>query len=340
MQILPRQRHRTPEIYGDYWFNSDPIPLNALRGYTILLHFWDYTSVSSLRTLPYIKEWHKRYADKGLFVIGVHSPSFAFGKDPLLVRKAIDRLGIKYPVVMDNDLMIWGSFGNRLWPTQYLIDKHGFITISHEGEGSYQNFEHSIQSLLVDSGFRGDYPLVMDPIREMDKPGALCYKLTPEIFGGYQRGNIGNIEGFVPESTGHFEDPGLYLEGRIYLHGDWLITRNFLKLNESEGREGRLIIPYKAKEVCAVISPEGESKFQIFVRQNDKYLTEQTKGDDVLIDDDGRSYVLVNEPRLYHIVNNLEYNEHKLTFSSRSNGFALYSISFVSSLIADVISYN
>src|SRR6185369_851176 len=118
MQQLPKQ-FRAPEIYGDYWFNTDPIPIHALRGYSILIHFWDYSNIGSLRTLPYIQEWNRRYREIGLVTIGVHSPEFSFGKDPVVVRKAMDRLEIKHPVVMDNSLMIWGAFRNRVWPTMY-----------------------------------------------------------------------------------------------------------------------------------------------------------------------------------------------------------------------------
>src|SRR5438093_1112387 len=125
MDILPKQ-FRTPEIYGDYWFNSDPIPLGALRGYVILIDFWDYSNLGSLNALPYLQEWHRRYLDKCLVTIGVHTPEFPFARDPINVRRAIDRLGIRYPVVIDNDSIIWSAFRNSAWPTKYLIDKNGF----------------------------------------------------------------------------------------------------------------------------------------------------------------------------------------------------------------------
>ena len=122
MDALQKQ-FRVPEIYGDFWFNSDPIPLGALRGYVILIDFWDYTNQHCLRTLPYLQEWHRRYADKGLVTIGVHTPEFPFARDPINVREAIEKLSIRFPVVMDNDYIIWGAFRNRKWPTKYLIDK-------------------------------------------------------------------------------------------------------------------------------------------------------------------------------------------------------------------------
>lgn len=338
MQQLPKQ-YRTPEIYGDFWFNSDPIPLNALRGYVILLHFWDYTNLGSLRSLPYIQEWHKRYFGNGLVTIGIHTPEFPFAKDPVKVRSQITKLGIRHPIVMDNTFIIWGAFRNRVWPAKYLIDKDGFIRLIHEGEGLYQDFEHSIQSFLNESGYR-EHPLIMEPLRDGDRDGVICYKPTPEIFGGFQRGRVGNIEGSVPESTGHFDDPGVYLEGRFYLDGNWINTRDFLRLDETDGREGKVTFVYNGKEANIVAGPEGEKQFQVFVKQDDKSLTGQNKGDDISIDDQDRSYFLVTDAKLYNIVKNSEYGEHKVTLQTRSNGFALYSVSFVTCPVASVISFN
>jgi len=194
-----RQQYRVPEIYGAFWFNSDPIPLAALRGYVILIDFWDYACQNCVRSLPYVQEWHRRYSTKGLVVIGVHTPQFPFGSDPINVRGALEKLDIKYPVVMDNDFFIWGAFRNTVWPTRYLVDKNGFIRYVQEGEGSYENFEHCIQSLITEAGYHDDLPLVMEPIRETDRAGVVCCKATPEVLTGWQRGTIGNVEGYSPE---------------------------------------------------------------------------------------------------------------------------------------------
>jgi len=131
-----QQQYRVPEIYGAFWFNSDPIALGALRGYPILVDFWDYACQSCLRTVPYVQEWHRRYSDKGLAVLGVHTPRFPFASDPINVRGALEKLNIFYPVVMDNDFLIWSAFRAEVWPTRYLIDKHGFIRYIQQGEGS------------------------------------------------------------------------------------------------------------------------------------------------------------------------------------------------------------
>lgn len=334
------KKYRVPEIYGDYWFNSDPIPLGALRGYIILVNFWAYTNGSSIRSLPYLQEWHRRYKDFGLVVVGVHTPEFSFARDPALVRKAIERLNILYPVVTDNDFLVWSSFRNRVLPTHYLIDKDGFIRYIQAGEGAYQNFEHAIHSLLVEAGYRGELPIVMEPIHEEDKPGAVCYRATPTVFGGYQKGTIGNVEGISPELISHYEDPNLYLEGRLYLGGDWLVTRDYVKLQDEEGKGGTVTVSYRAKEVKAVIKSDGESKFQVFVQQDSRYLLPAEKGDDIRFDSEGRSYLLIGEPKLYSIVKNAEFGEHFLRLITRSNGFVLYAISFVSCVIPELVSNN
>jgi hypothetical protein len=337
MEMLPQQ-FRVPEIYGAYWFNSDPIALGALRGYVMLIEFWDYASQSCIQSLPYTVEWHKRYAETGLVTIGIHTPQFPFASDPINVRTAIEKLKIRYPVMMDNDFLAWGAFRSTVWPTKYLVDKNGFIRFVHAGAGSYQNFEHAIQSLLNESGYHADFPVILDPLRETDRLGAICYRATTEILTGWRRGTIGNVEGYSPESTIHYEDPGIYIDGRLYLHGNWLNDRDYLRLDETDGKEGRLILTYEAKEVNAVIKPEGEKKFQVFIQQDDAYLTDETKGDDVRIDEQGRSFFLVREAKLYSLVKNTEFGAHKLAMSMRSNGFALYAISFVSSVIPEMAS--
>jgi len=337
---VTRQQFKVPELYGAYWLNSDPIPLAALRGYVILIEFWDYTSYGSLHGLPYTQEWNKRYAKMGLVTIGIHTPQFPFGADPINVRKAMEKLNIQYPVMMDNDFIAWNTFRATTWPTKYLVDKNGFIRYLHAGMGSYQNFEHAIQSLITETGYHDTFPLIMEPLQEIDRPGALSYRATPDILTGWRRGTIGNVEGYSPESTLHYEDPGIYVDGRLYLRGNWLNNRDYLRLDEEGGKEGRLTVLYQAKNVSAVIKPEGEKKFQVFIQQDDAFLQPTEKGDDVLIDEEGRSFFLAVDPKLYSLLKNKDFGAHKLTMSVRSNGFALYAISFASSLIPEMVSKN
>ncbi|HLF15775.1 MAG TPA: redoxin domain-containing protein [Bacteroidota bacterium] len=337
MEILQKQ-FRAPDIYGNFWINSEPVSVSALRGYVALVEFWDYTSQGWIRGVPYVREWHRRYLDSGLVVIGVHTPRFPFGRDPGAVRKAVDSFGIKYPVVMDNDFLVWGAYRSTVWPTKYLIDKNGFFRYIHGGEGSYQNFEQAIQSLLHEIGYQADIPPLMDPIRDIDRPGAYCFRATPEILAGWQRGTIGNVEGFAPESTIRYADPGVYVEGRIYLDGDWSTHRSHIRLSEQEGRSGSLTIRYQGREVNVVLEPEGERNFQVFVRQDGMHLDASNSGEDIFSDGEGRSFLKVDEARLFRVVNNREYGEHTLTLTSRSNGLSVYCISFVSCVIPEMIS--
>ncbi len=337
MELLPQQ-FRVPQIYGDYWFNSEPVPVNALQGYVILVDFWDYTCQRCLQALPYLKEWYQRYREAGLVMIGVHTPQFPFGRDPMNVKNIVEKLDVRYPVVMDNDYIVWSAFRAQTWPTRYLIDKNGFIRYVHSGEGSYQNSEHAIQSLITDAGYHGDLPLIMEPLKEIDRPGVLCYRQTADILTGWQRGTIGNVEGLSPESTVHYTDPGYHLPGRLYLHGNWLNDRDYIKF-DAEG-EGYLTVSYEAKEVNAVIRPVGEKNLHVYVRQDDKYLTAGNKGTDIIIDQEGRSSLNINRADMYNIVRNPEYGEHVVKLTTQSKGFALYSLSFLSAVIPEVISRN
>ncbi|QSN64076.1 thioredoxin family protein [Caballeronia sp. M1242] len=141
---------QAPEFTGiDNWFNSAPLQLKQLRGKVVLVDFWTFDCINCAHTLPYIKEWNARYRDKGLVVIGVHSPEFAFERDTGNLKKAIAKNGITYPVAQDNQFATWRAYGNQYWPALYLIDQNGKLVYSHFGEGQYAQTEEKIKSLLA-----------------------------------------------------------------------------------------------------------------------------------------------------------------------------------------------
>jgi len=147
------------------WLNSPPqAPLK--RGRPMLVEFWDFCRPNSLRTLPYLKAWHERYASAGLRTIGVHCPGFEPSRDEAAVRTAVARLDIRYPVVIDRDFEVWQEYGNEGWPARYLFDGHGRLVEYHHGEGAYAETELAIQELV---GIARE-PLV--PLRAEDAPGA------------------------------------------------------------------------------------------------------------------------------------------------------------------------
>lgn len=337
MQLL-EQKYRAPEIYGENWFNSEPILVSANRGRVICIYFFDCVDQGSMRVLPYFKKWFNRYRDFGMIFIGVHSPKFQFGKDFNFVEKSISNFKLDFPIVTDNEHYLRGIFKVRLIPSLLLVDRAGYIRYFQEGEGFYYNFEIAIQSLLIDAGYRGDFPEILEPLREEDRQGIQCYRCTPEILVGYQRGSIGNVEGYFPQSVYNYQDPKLYLEGRVYLSGTWLVNKHFVKPEVNVGENSYMLVLYRAKEVNAVLGSENEHEIKVIVKQDDAYLTKDSAGQDILIDEEKRSYVIVKESRLYNLIINPEFGEHIVKLIPESEMLKFYSMSFVTSPISELIS--
>ena len=158
------------------WLNVAFLRMNTLMGRgAVLVEFWDFARINSLRTLPYLTEWHRRYASEGLRVIGVHSPGYSFGRDPELVAGAVERLEVPFAVLLDPDLQVWHLYGNRGWPGRYLFDRAGKLAWIHYGEGEYEGTERAIGEAL---GLDVD-PMV--PLRPEDAPGVLLEPQTADI---------------------------------------------------------------------------------------------------------------------------------------------------------------
>jgi thiol-disulfide isomerase/thioredoxin len=164
---------------GIPWINVAPLRMDKQRGRPVLVEFWDFCRVNSLRTLPYVKAWHERYAGDGLRVIGVHVGGFEPSRDEANVRRAVERLGIEYPVVVDAQLELWDLYGNEGWPARYLWDAGGMLHSLHYGEGAYEETEREIQALL---GVDRD---VLAPVRAEDAPGLLLPAQTEDQPGAY-----------------------------------------------------------------------------------------------------------------------------------------------------------
>ena len=142
-----------PEISGIVrWLNSEPLDMNALRGKVVLVDFWTYSCINCQRTLPYLRDWHEKYAGKGLVILGIHSPEFEFEKVEANVREAVAREGVTWPVAMDNDFATWQAYHNRYWPHEFLVDEEGTVRYDHIGEGAYRETEMRIRELLIEAG--------------------------------------------------------------------------------------------------------------------------------------------------------------------------------------------
>jgi Thioredoxin like C-terminal domain len=178
-----------PDIYlpefpkRTQWINVPFIATGTLLGRSApLVWFWDYCSLNALRALPYFEEWHRRYADAGLRVIGVHSPQFEFARDPELVADAVRRLGIEFAVALDSDFEIWRLYGNKVWPALYLWDRRAKLRHYHFGEGLYNETEAAIQNALREIDARAEMPALMAPIRLTDGAGAVVKAPTPHSY--------------------------------------------------------------------------------------------------------------------------------------------------------------
>lgn len=138
-----------PEFVGiDTWLNSAPLTMAALRGQVVLVEFWTYGCINCVHVLPHVVQWHEKYKDRGLAVVGVHAPEFAHERDTENVKKAIQRHGIRFAVAQDNNFATWNAYRNRFWPTLYLVDRSGELVFSRAGEGAYGEIERAIQQLL------------------------------------------------------------------------------------------------------------------------------------------------------------------------------------------------
>ena len=233
-----------PELVGlKGWANSEPFTLEGQRGKVVLIDFWTYTCVNCIRTLPYLREWHDKYADRGLVILGVHAPEFEFEKVRENVLDAMETHGIDYAVAQDNDMDTWGAFRNRFWPAKYLIDKDGYIRYTHFGEGSYDETEAKIRELLMETGEdvrdispnTSPEPRVAAEAKTTDPEQSR----TRELYAGYSR-NYSGLLGGPPPYVLHEEyfrktdaeilytDAGEHRNHFMYLNGLWLNTEESL----------------------------------------------------------------------------------------------------------------
>jgi len=340
MSEIPPRTRRSFELSGEYWFNSEPVPISALRGNVILLQFWDFSSVASQRSIPYVGEWLRRYGSHGLIVVGVHIPEYVFSSRPEAVMKAIARLGMTYPVVCDNQHQVASMYDVRSTPSIILLDQEGFVRYHCTGDGDYESIEHAIRSLLHGLSAVESLPLPSEPIREEDRRGAVRYRVTPDIHAGYLRGNIGNAANPLPESVDEYLDPEIYIDGKIYAVGSWYNGRDSLKLDSGKGKPGRLLVRYHAVEAHAVLSPDRDPGFEVTVSQDGQFLNEENKGGDIMFAEDGRSFIRVSGPRSYSLTRNREPDDHTLCLETGPNPLSLYSFAFISGVVPETVSRN
>lgn len=292
---------RLPKIVGNIWFNSKPLQTVDLFGKVVLIDFWTYSCVNCQRTLPYLTRWWKNHKYNDYLQIGVHSPEFDFEKDPGNVKDAIDRLNVEWPVVLDNDHRIWDSFANRYWPAKYLADRVGNIVFTHFGEGDYLETEEEIRRLLNDKK-KLETPL--PPLTLIEHThGSACFLPTPELYCGYGRGTLGNLEGYRPNTEFEYLTPRSIPDDSLALSGRFYAAPEYVK---SLDLQSAICLNFHATEVNIVLSPEGETSAEICF--NGQPLKEEYRGTDVEAD----STVKIDKSRMYNLVSTRQ-NNNELT---------------------------
>jgi hypothetical protein len=207
------------------WLGVPFMRMDRLMGrHAVLVEFWDFARVNSLRTLPYLRGWHERYGDAGLQTIGVHTPGYSFGRDPELVARAVDRLEVPFPVALDPDFEVWRRYDNRGWPARYLFDRRGVLIYFHLGEGDYHATELAIQAALREIEPDLDPPEPLPPLRPEDVPGSELEPQTADVALPGDRGRLELVRDWLDgDDWIEAADAGASATARFRAGGAWAV---------------------------------------------------------------------------------------------------------------------
>lgn len=279
------------------WLNTPPLRAEDLRGKVIVVNFWTYSCINSLRALPYVRAWAEKYRGRGLAVIGVHTPEFAFEKDSANVRRATVSLGVGYPVVLDSDYAIWQAFDNQAWPAFYFIGADGRVRHRVLGEGGYDRSERLIQELLSKAdGVRVDSPIVAINGHGPEAAPDLRDLGSPETYVGYAKAeDFASPGGLKEDAPRLYRTPSALPLNRWSLAGDWRVRGEFATLSAAPGS---ITYRFHARDLNLVLAPAprgGPVRFRVTI---DGAAPAANHGFDV--DAEGRGSV--QAARMYQLV--------------------------------------
>ena len=294
---LPAEGDMPPLTGAAAWLNTKPLTSDSLRGKVVLVDFWTYSCINCLRTLPYVRAWAEKYKDHGLVVIGVHTPEFAFEKNPDNVRRAVHDLGITYPVAIDNNYAIWGAFYNNYWPADYFVDAGGQIRAHEFGEGNYDKSERIIQTLLTQAGFKNvPTDLIGAHGKGVEAASDEQDVKSPETYIGYQRAeNFASAGGFVKDRSSSYTAPSAAQLNQWGLGGVWTVEDEKAVLSSAPGR---IVFRFHARDLHLVLGPTADGKpvhFRVF-------LGGKPPGDNHGVDVDATGAGTVDSQRLYQLI--------------------------------------
>lgn len=320
-----RQYEKAKEIIKPAGFiNTDSVSINDVIGKKIILvDFWTYSCINCQRTLPYLTAWYEKYRDKGLEIVGVHTPEFEFEKKYENVKRAVEQYGIHYPVVLDNDYATWNAYGNRYWPRKYLIDIDGYIAYDHIGEGGYEETEKTIQKLLQERMAKLSLSDTIDEATVKAIEAEVPEGESPEIYFGAGRNlYLGNG---ISQKKGvqALSEPTGIKTNILYLSGTWNFEDEFA---ENKEKNARIIFRYRAKSVYMVAS--ADAPVSLIVLLDGKPLEGNVAGGDS-IQKEGRSILTIHEDRLYKIIQDAKgVSEHTLELIIETPGVRVFTFTF------------
>jgi cytochrome c biogenesis protein CcdA/thiol-disulfide isomerase/thioredoxin len=283
-----------PEFRGIVrWLNSEPLTLAGLRGRVVLIDFWTYSCINCLRTLPYLRDWHDRYEQAGLTIVGVHSPEFAFERVERNVRENAADLDVRWPVALDNEFATWGAWHNQYWPAKYPIDREGHVRYFHFGEGDYAETEDAIRSLLGESAPAASGRVDTSPVGQV----------TPESYLGHERLARNGGEPVAENERRTYAFPRELADSELAFGGSWTVEDE----RAVAGPAARLRLRYRARDVFLVLGGTGTVE--------------------VLVDGRAERVVKVDGDRLYTLVERPRNSEHLLELRV-APGVAAYAFTF------------
>ncbi|TSD04227.1 MAG: Thiol-disulfide isomerase [Parcubacteria group bacterium Greene0714_36] len=288
----------------DGFINTEgkPITVSELVGKkVILVDFWTYSCINCQRTTPYLNAWYEKYKDKGFVIIGVHTPEFEFEKDYNNVGTAVEKFGIKFPVVLDNDYSTWIAYKNQYWPRKYLIDIDGYVVYDHIGEGAYEETEKKIQEALSERiAVLGESGTVSQPLTKetLVQSGAK----SPETYFGSARSD--------------------QQKNLLFPNDSWSIWPEFAQNNSANAS---IIYTYTAKDIFFVAESDTETVVEV-LRDGNPLGSEA--GTDIIKTSDGKSILRIKEARLYKIIQGDKSETHRIELRIQKPGLKAFTFTF------------
>ena len=299
-----------------------PITIKSLIGHkVVLLDFWTYSCINCQRTIPYLNAWYAKYKDLGLEIIGVQAPEFDFEKVPSNVQAAVTKFGIKYPVVLDNEMQTWNAYGNEYWPEEYMIDINGLVVDRNIGEGNYDKTEHLIQKLLQERSDAMGLGLTI-PTDLVNVNGATIEANSPETYFGAARNEyLANAtQGTPGAQTIQDPDASSIEPNQLYLGGTWNFDSEYAT---NQSTDAHIFYNYDAQHVYFVASGSNGQNISITVMRDGKPLTTD-RGADV----DANGNATIGASRLYDLIDQSSMQSHTLEIIVHNPGLQAYTFTF------------